>query len=70
MEYLTVREAAVALGLSVLTVNARIERGEMKAERLGARIWAIPRTEVDRWKTIGRQKPGRKPRAESQGGMQ
>ena len=62
MEYMTVREAAEALGMSMRGINERIERGDMRAERLGARVWAIPREEVERWRAIGRQKPGPKPR--------
>lgn len=60
MEYVTVGQAAGALGLSVRGIRERITRGEMRAERLGARVWAIPVSEVERWKLIGRLKPGPK----------
>ena len=58
---MTVQQAAEALGMSRRGVQERIERGEMRAERLGNRVWAIPREEVERWKALGRQKPGPKP---------
>ena len=58
---MTVQQAAEALGMSVRGIRERIERGEMQAERLGARVWAIPREEVERWRQLGRQKPGPKP---------
>jgi excisionase family DNA binding protein len=62
MEYLSVSEAARELGLTVWGVRGRIERGNMRAERLGTHVWAIPRAEVERWRALGRQKPGRKPK--------
>ena len=62
MEYLSVSEAAGELGLSVWGVRDRIERGDVRAERLGTSVWAIPRAEVERWKALGRKKPGRKPK--------
>ena len=58
---MTVQEAAVALGMSRRGVQERIDRGEMKAERAGARLWLIPLAEVECWKALGRQKPGPKP---------
>jgi len=62
MEYVTVEQAAAALGLSVRAIRARIARGDMRAERLGQRVWAIPLAEIERWRDLGRQKPGPKPR--------
>ena len=64
---MTVREAAEALGMSMRGINERIERGDMRAERLGARVWAIPRDEVERWRQLGRQKPGPKRRRADEG---
>ncbi len=66
MDYVTVWQAAELLGLSVRGIRERITRGEMRAERLGARVWAIPVAEVERWKVIGRLKPG--PKASRQAG--
>jgi excisionase family DNA binding protein len=60
VEYVTVQEAAAALGLSDRGIRERIERGEMRAVRLGPRMWAIPRDELDRWRGTGRLKPGPK----------
>ena len=62
MEYMTVQQAAEALGMSRRGVQERIDRGEMRAQRLGARVWAIPVDEVERWKGLGRLKPGPKPK--------
>ena len=61
MEYLSVDEAAAALGLTVRAIRLRIQRGDMRAERIGVRVWAIPREEVERWRAIGRLKPGPRP---------
>jgi len=58
----TVAEAAQELGISVRAIQHRIERGQMKGERISARLWLIPRDEVERWKQLGRQRPGRKPK--------
>lgn len=57
-DYMTVTEAAGVLGLSVHGVRSRIERGELKAERVNPRLWLIPRAEVERHQQIGRMKPG------------
>lgn len=60
-EYLTVQQAATELGLSRRGVQERIERGELRAERAGARLWLIPRVEIDRHRALGRLKSGPKP---------
>jgi excisionase family DNA binding protein len=62
MEYITVEQAAAELGLTAWGIRDRIQRGAMRAERLGKRVWAIPREEVERWKQLGRQRPGPKPK--------
>ena len=64
-EYLTVEEAAAALGMSARAIRNRIERGDMQAQRLGARLWAIPRAEVERWHERGRLHPGPKPKKQA-----
>ena len=66
---MSVREAADVLGLSERTIRNRIETGAMQATRIGARTFAIPVAEVERWREIGRQKPGPKPRRQSGGGQ-
>ena len=58
---LTVQEAAVELGITVRGVQERLRRGAMQGERVTPRLWLIPRGEVERWKVLGRQRPGRKP---------
>ncbi len=60
---MTVREAAAALGVSERTIQLRIEQQSMKAERFGARSWMIAEREVERWRRMGKLKPGRKPKA-------
>jgi excisionase family DNA binding protein len=61
MEYLTVSQAAGELGLTARAVRNRIERGELAAVRMSARLLLIPAAEVERQKAIGRLKPGPKP---------
>ena len=61
-EYMTVSEAARELGVSTRAIHKRIADGTMKAERFGALVWQIPVSEVERWRRLGRQKPGPKPR--------
>jgi excisionase family DNA binding protein len=63
MDYLTVSQAAAELGLSVRGLRFRIEHGQMAAEQVSPRLYLIPRAEVERWKALGQQKPGRKPAA-------
>ena len=58
-EYYTVTQAAVELGIPRETVRKRLQRGLMQGEHLTARLWVIPRAEVDRWRDTGRLKRGR-----------
>jgi excisionase family DNA binding protein len=57
---LTVADAARELGMSARAILNRIQRGEMQAQRMGARLWVVPRVEVERWREVGRLKPGPK----------
>jgi excisionase family DNA binding protein len=59
-EYMTVSEAAQALGVTERTIHKRIASGMMKADRFGAHVWQVPTEEVERWRSIGRLKPGPK----------
>ena len=61
---MTVTEAAEALGVAEETIRKRIQRGDMRARRVGARLLLISEDEVKRWRTIGRLPPGPKRRAE------
>lgn len=61
MDYLTVGQAAAILGVDVRTVRHRLEQGQMDGEKIAPRLWMIPLVEVERWKVIGRLKPGPKP---------
>ena len=65
-ELLTVTEAADELGLTVRGVQERLRRGLMRGERVSPRLWMVPRAEVERWKALGRQKPGRKPKGDGE----
>ena len=64
-EYFTVSEAARELDVTPRTIHKRIASGAMKAERFGALVWQIPASEVERWRQLGRQRPGPKPKARS-----
>ena len=61
-------EAARELGITRRALLARIARGEMKAERVHPKLWLVSRQEVERWKSLGRLKPGPKPRRGSNEG--
>lgn len=63
MEYLTVGQAAMVLDVDMRTLRHRLEKGQMAGERVTNRLWMIPVAEVERWKAIGKMKPGPKPRA-------
>lgn len=58
----TIAEAARELGLSRRTVQSRVERGEIQAERIGERLWTLSAAEVERLRAIGKRKPGPKTR--------
>jgi excisionase family DNA binding protein len=64
--FMTVTDAATVLGVEVSTLRRRLEAGVMKGERIHARLWLIPREEVDRWRKIGRLKRGPKPKRAGQ----
>ena len=61
-EMATVAEAAEALGITKRAVLLRIERGEMTAEKISPHFYLIPRSEVERWKPVGKRKGGRPPK--------
>lgn len=61
-EKMTVPEAAAALGVDVSTIRRRLQRGDMRGEHIHRLLWLIPQDEVERWRQIGRQKPGPKPK--------
>lgn len=65
---LSVAEAAQVLGLSERTVQVRLQRRVMRGDRIGKRLWVIPRAEVDRWLPVGRRKPGPKSKEGSKEG--
>ena len=58
----TVTEAARELGVSARAVQNRILAGEMRAEKVTPRLYLIARSEVDRWKLVGKRKGGRPPK--------
>jgi excisionase family DNA binding protein len=60
---MTIADAAAALGLSTAGVRRRIERGEMQATLISPRLYLISAEEVERWRAMGKLKPGPKPGA-------
>lgn len=64
--YLTTKEAAAALGVTLRAIQDRIKAGTLRAERVGARGWVIPQSEVDRFRGMGKLTPGPKPRRTSE----
>jgi excisionase family DNA binding protein len=52
-DYLTVAEAAALLGVPGRTVAYRLQKGFMHGARVNARLWLIPRAEVERGNTHG-----------------
>lgn len=57
MEYMTVTEAAQELGITDRAVRARIKRGDIRAERVGPRLWLIPKDEIEAWRDLGKARP-------------
>ena len=48
--YLSTEEAAVALGLTDGRIRQMLRADELAGEKLGRRSWAIPSSEVERFK--------------------
>jgi len=59
-EYLTVAEVARELGMTERAIHKRITSGHMRAERFGERVVLVPTEEVERWRGVGKLKPGPK----------
>jgi hypothetical protein len=66
-QFVSVEEAAILLGITPRAVLYRLRAGTMQGEKLGAKVWAIPRTEVARLQGQ-RLKPGPKPGSKRQRG--
>ena len=62
---MTPAQAAEVLGISERAVQHRLKVGLLRGDNYGGRIWLIPREEVERAKTIGRMKPGPRPRKQA-----
>ena len=60
--FVTVTQTARELGLAPQTIQARLKRGAMRGVLVHPRLWLIPKSEVERWRQLGKQKPGPKPR--------
>jgi excisionase family DNA binding protein len=60
--FMTIPDAARELGLTPAAIRARLRTGAMRGERVRPKLWLIPRDEVERWRVLGRQKRGPKPR--------
>ena len=61
MDGVTIAEAARVLGMSDNGIRRRIQRGDVVAERVGARLLVIPNHEVERWRSRGKLSPGARP---------
>ena len=61
-EWLTLREAAAALGLSPATLRVQVAKGRLKARALTNRVNLISRSEVEAYKSESRGQRGRKPK--------
>ena len=68
-EFTTVAEAARELGIGRSALHSRIQRGEIHAIRVSPRLLLIPKSEVERWRGVGKLKPGPKPRRKAQDTM-
>ncbi len=66
-DFLTVAEAATELGISPRTLAYRLQHGLMQGERVGARLWLIPRAEVERFRGRGKISPPGRPRRSRSG---
>jgi len=64
-ERLTAAEAAAMLGLPGRTVRNRLQRGIMQGIAVNPRLWLVSRGEIERWREVGRLRPGRNSKAES-----
>ncbi len=62
---MTITEAAAELGLTPRAVQLRIQKGEMRAEKIGP-ILVIPKSEVERWRPVGKRKGGRPPKSKAE----
>jgi excisionase family DNA binding protein len=60
---MTLREAAVLLGVSVKTLQNQAERGSLRADKLG-KIWTVTGREVERYRRehLGQRKGGPRPK--------
>jgi len=59
-EFMSVSDAAAAIGISVTALYDRIRAGQVQAQRVGQRVLLIPAAEIERLRGTGRMKPGPK----------
>ena len=57
--FMSVHEAAEAIGISGAYVRQLLLKGEITGQKLGERTWAIPAAEVDRFRNRPVPKTGR-----------
>ncbi len=57
--FLSVGEAAAAIGITTGYVRQLLIKGELKGQKLGIRTWAIPISEVERFQEQPLPKTGR-----------
>lgn len=47
-QFFSIKEFAAILGLNESTVYEAIKRGDVRAVRIGPKLWRIPTSEIDR----------------------
>lgn len=57
---MTLGEAAALLELSPRTLRLQIQKGKLRAKKLGPRMWVVTEAEVERYRRESLGKPGRK----------
>ena len=58
-DYLTTKEAATIIGVTVSRVRQLRRSGKIRAEQVDERTWVIPRAEAERMAKAQRPKVGR-----------
>ncbi len=56
-DFLSVTETAADLGLTVGRIRQLLLAGEMDGHKLGKKLWAIPRSEVEKQKRLRKTPP-------------
>jgi excisionase family DNA binding protein len=65
MDTMTVQEASAVLGVEGSVIRRRLIAGTMKGIKVNARLWLIPKREVEKWRRREPLKRGRRPLPDS-----